>query len=217
VRTGERHYARFVRWILAAIAVAAALTVGACGGSGDESVKLEVATPKPRAHANGNVVTLAGTAADGAEVKIAVKGGSRSPRWPSRNRWTYALKLKPGTNVVRVKATKPGYRPATVALKLQGPAIQRPGVKPVSAGVPNAGRPRRPPVKRGATRFSPRQGVAYQAAQTFCYENGEQRLARRYHTAKHAFDIAKAYSGTRPQWARQAVFEGCLSGFGDRG
>jgi hypothetical protein len=118
------------------------------------------------------------------------------------------LKVQPGPNVVRITAAKKGYRPATVALRFRG------GTRQVSSGVT----PRKPPVKRGAARFSPRQAAAYQSAQSFCATAGKTRLARKYHSASsHGFDIAQAYSRDRPQWAKEAVLEGCLSGFGDRG
>jgi hypothetical protein len=206
-----------VRRPFAAIAVVAALAVGACGGSDDKNVKLAVTTPKPGALVKGHVVRIAGKATAGAEVKVADKTTFQSPDWPSRDHWLYRLKVRTGPNLVRITAAKKGYRPASVALRFRGSAqsgTERIGPKQVSIGVT----PGKPPVKRGAARFSPRQAAAYQSAQSFCARGGERRLARKYHSASsHGFDIAQAYSRTWPQWAKEAVFEGCLSGFGDRG
>jgi len=206
-----------VRPFLAAIAVVAMLAIGACGGSGDKSVMLEVTAPRPGVLVKDRAVLIAGKATANADVRVAERRTFWSPDWSSNDHWLYRFNARPGSNVVRITATKNGYRPSSVALRFRGPAqsrIQRIGPKQASTRVT----PRKPAVKRGAARFSPRQAAAYQSAQSFCERIGEKKLARRYHSASsHGFDIAQAYSKTRPRWAKEAVFEGCLSGFGDRG
>jgi hypothetical protein len=148
---------------------------------------------------------------------VADKRTHWSPDRSSHDHWLYRLTVLPGSNVVRVTATRNGYQAASVALRFRGEP-RRPLVKRLGSRQTSIAGPARKPVKRGAARFSPRQAAAYQSAQSFCYSVGEKKLARRYRSiSSHAFDVARAYSGTRPAWSRQAVFEGCMSGFGDRG